>query len=151
MDRPSGLPEVRRRPRILAVDDDPLQLDLLFRGLTLEGFEVATHEGPIGVTNMVRAFQPDIVLLDLNIPSLRGDRLIELIRRTAGPNTKYFLLSASDESELRLRAAETSAHGWLSKSLPMNEIAHRLRAMLSPSSTGSFSGLNEGPPSRRIR
>ncbi|HWL89276.1 MAG TPA: response regulator, partial [Polyangiaceae bacterium] len=85
----------KKRPRILAVDDDPLQLDLLFRGLTLEGFEVATHEGPIGVTNMVRAFQPDIVLLDLNIPSLRGDRLIDLIRRAAGPNTKYLLLSAS--------------------------------------------------------
>jgi len=135
MDKPLD----KRRPRILAVDDDPLQLDLLFRGLTLEGFEVAIHEGPIGVTNMVRAFQPDIVLLDLNIPSLRGDRLIELIRRTAGPSTKYFLLSASDESELRLRAAETSAHGWLSKSLSMNEIAHRLRDSLAPPSDGAAS------------
>jgi len=120
----------RRHPRIVAVDDDPLQLELLARGLEFEGFEVATISGPIGITQLVRSFVPDIALVDLHIPGLRGDRIIELIRPVAPPTLKYFLISSCTESELRLRALETSAHGWFSKSLSMPELAGRLKAVL---------------------
>jgi len=121
----------RWRPRILAVDDDPTQLELLARGLALEGFDVATREGPIGVTSLVRSFQPDIALVDIHIPTMRGDRIIELIRSVAGPDTKYFVISACSEAELRLCALETNAHGWISKSSGMSQIALRLKSALA--------------------
>ncbi|WP_394832954.1 response regulator [Pendulispora rubella] len=120
----------RKRPRLVVVDDDPAQLGLLERGLTIEGFEVETREGPIGLTNLIRTFRPAIVLVDVYIPTLRGDRIVELVRGVADPETKYFLISAYTESELRLRATGTTVHGWLSKSLSMTEIGRRLKDSL---------------------
>jgi len=122
---------MNRRPRILAIDDDPAQLELLARGLAFEGFEVETREGPIGLTQLVRVFQPDIALVDIYIPTMKGDRIIELIRSAAHPETKYFVISSCSEEDLRACALETNAHGWLPKGLPMNEMALRLRDSLA--------------------
>jgi len=119
-----------RRLRILVIDDEPAHLELLSRGLGFEGFEVAILTGPIGITHLVRTFQPDVALVDLHIPGSRGDRVIQLIRNVAPPDIKYFLISSCPESELRLRALETKAHGWLSKSLTTQEIAHRIKEAL---------------------
>src|SRR5262245_18418348 len=56
--------------RILIVDDDAAQLDLVARLLRLEGFEVATTLSSFGTSNLIRSFSPKVVLLDVNIPAL---------------------------------------------------------------------------------
>ena len=116
-----------RPPRVLVVDDDPLQLELIQRSLVLEGFEVTITKAALGVSNLVRAFAPDVVLIDVNIPALTGDRILTLARRHAPPTTKFLLFSACDESRLRALASETGADGWISKSVGGTVIAARIR------------------------
>ncbi len=74
--------------RVLVVDDDPLQLDLVERTLKAEGFEVMTCENPIGVTNIVRSFLPHVVLMDVDIPALSGDKILSIARKSAPPMTQ---------------------------------------------------------------
>jgi DNA-binding response OmpR family regulator len=114
--------------RVLAVDDDAVQLEMIQRSLRLEGFEVSVARAALGVSNLIRSFVPDAVLLDVNIPTLTGDRLLAVARKHAPPTTRFFLYSACDESKLRALAKETGADGWMTKSTLFSDVAARIRA-----------------------
>jgi DNA-binding response OmpR family regulator len=118
--------------RVLVVDDDPLQLDLVQRGLRSFGFEVMVSASAIGVSNSIRSFGPHVVLIDVEIPALSGDRLLVLARKNAPAGTRFILYSAVDESTLRRLAMEAGADGWISKSTTGSELASRLRTIARP-------------------
>ena len=121
------------RIRVLVVDDDVLHLQMVERTLRGEQFDVQTCSNPIGVTNIVRSYQPHIVLMDVNIPALSGDRLLGIARRGAPPGTRFLLHSASDATTLRALAKEVEADGWISKDVVGSALAARLRqAMRTP-------------------
>jgi DNA-binding response OmpR family regulator len=104
--------------RILVVDDDPDQLDLVRRTLSAHGgFEVQTHNSALGVSNLVRNGEPELVLLD-----------VSLARRYAPQGTKFILYSASDETRLRALALAAGADGYLSKSVQGAELIQKLNA-----------------------
>lgn len=109
--------------RVLIVDDDQDQLSLVERTLSAFGFDVRTHRSSLGVSNLVRTTQPDLVLLDVNIPALSGDKVLTLARGQAPKGTKFILYSASDESQLRAWRAPrartaTSARACRARSWP---------------------------------
>jgi len=115
--------------RVFVVDDDEQQLDLLDRGLRAFGFEVRTSSSPIGVTNAVREFKPHVVLLDVNIPALSGDKLVTLLRRSLDTEGQLILFSSSDQDRLRRLAREVSADGWIQKGLATADLAKRIRSL----------------------
>lgn len=121
--------------KVLVIDDDPIQLELMDRSLRYENFEVHTCRAALGFTNALKTFVPNIVLLDVNIPALSGDKLLQLTRRMAPPSTKFLLFSACDESKLRALSRESGADGWISKSTSCFIVAQRLRKL-----------MNEEPP-----
>jgi two-component system, OmpR family, response regulator len=113
--------------RVLIVDDDQLQLELMERSLRLEGMQVATSSSVFGVSNIMRSFVPDVMLIDVHIPALSGDQLLSLARRNAPEGTKFVLYSSCDEWRLRALARETNADGWISKSADGPMVARKLR------------------------
>lgn len=113
--------------RILVVDDDLEQLELFRRLLSGSEFAVETSSSPIGVSNIVRDFRPDVILFDVNIPALPGDRLLTLVRRNTTSSARLVLYSSSDPEELRRLAKEVSADGWIPKGLSPRELADRIR------------------------
>lgn len=115
--------------RVLVVDDDQVQLELVERTLRADGIEVKTCSSPIGVTNLIVSFAPRLVLLDVNIPALSGDRLLGISRKWAPEGTRFVLYSANDESKLRGLAREVGADGWISKSVTGTDLTARLRAL----------------------
>jgi len=120
--------ESENKIRVLVVDDDVDQLMLLERTLNAYGFEVRTHRSSLGVSNLVRNANPDLVLLDVNIPALSGDKVLALARNQAPTTTRFILYSASDESKLRSLALASGADGYISKSVQGEELAQRLRS-----------------------
>jgi DNA-binding response OmpR family regulator len=115
--------------RVLVVDDDQDQLALAERALSAYGFDVRTHRSSLGVSNLVRTSAPDLVLLDVNIPALSGDKVLALARAQAPAATKFILYSASDESKLRALARASGADGYISKSVQGEELAQKLTAL----------------------
>ncbi|NMO16222.1 response regulator [Pyxidicoccus fallax] len=115
--------------RILVVDDDQDQLALAERTLSAYGFDVRTHRSSLGVSNLVRTSAPDLVLLDVNIPALSGDKVLALARAQAPASTKFILFSASDESKLRALARASGADGYISKSVQGEDLAQKLEAI----------------------
>jgi two-component system, OmpR family, response regulator len=119
-----------QKPRLLAVDDDRDQLDMLHRMLSIYGWEVHTHNSAMGVSNMVSSIAPDIVLLDVNIPALKGDRVIPLARPLAPKSTLFILYSNASPDELRERVLSSGADGFITKSVQGAELDKRLRELI---------------------
>ncbi|HJL16495.1 MAG TPA: response regulator [Sandaracinaceae bacterium LLY-WYZ-13_1] len=115
--------------RVLVVDDDEQQLELVQRSLARHRFDVRTSASPIGVSNLVRDFSPDLLLIDVNQPALSGDRLLTLVRRNTRSRARLVLYSASDVDRLRQLAEDVSADAWIQKGLAAKELATRLRAI----------------------
>ena len=112
--------------RLLVVDDDPMQLELVQRALGHEGFVVETTSSLAGAAAAVQRFGPHVVLVDVNIPGMSRDDLRGFVA-TGGSRARVLLFSAEDGSHLKSLAAKLGAHGWLSKSAALPEIARRLR------------------------
>jgi DNA-binding response OmpR family regulator len=112
--------------RVLVVDDDPMQVELVERGLSRDGFEVR------GVTTVhemaleARRFAPNILLIDVNMPDASGDRTVAAAREAA-PGARVVLYSAWEESKLRVLATQLGADGFISKSDSVVSFGRRLR------------------------
>jgi DNA-binding response OmpR family regulator len=133
--------------RVLVVDDDQDQLVLAERSLTAYGFDVRTHRSSLGVSNLVRNCTPDVVLLDVNIPALSGDKVLTLARAQAPANTKFVLYSASDESKLRALARSSGADGYISKSIQGEDLAKKLTAIHKKPSQAAAAASAPAPAS----
>jgi two-component system OmpR family response regulator len=112
--------------RLLVVDDDPMLLEMIRRGLGGEGFAVETTTSPRSAGDAMKAFDPEIVLVDVNIPGMSDDDLGALVR-AKGERARVLLFSAHDGSRLRALAARVGADGWVSKSSELADLAKQLR------------------------
>lgn len=115
-----------KKIKVLIVEDDPGQQELVSRYLSADGFEVRVIDTPMGATNATREFQPDVILLDLDLPAYTGDKIVPLLRQR-GLNTKILVFSASDETRLSSVGRSIKADGWLSKSTPLDILGIKLK------------------------
>lgn len=88
--------------RLLVVDDNQLVGKLVSIYLGRFGWDIEMSPGPFGVLNKVKDFEPDVILLDINMPGLRGDKLAALIRdKKFSHDFKLVAFSAEDEQVLK--------------------------------------------------
>ena len=113
-------------PTVLVADDHPLWLSALERDLTANGLSVVATatDGPATVRR-ARATRPDVLVLDLNLPGMRGD---EVCRALGDLPTRVLILSASGEQHDVLAAIKAGATGYLVKSASASEIVDAVRA-----------------------
>lgn len=111
---------------VLVADDHPLWLDALARDLEAAGQRVVATaaDGPSAVRR-ARATGPDVLVLDLNLPGLRGDEVCAAI---ADLPTRTLILSASGEQQDVLDAVKAGATGYLVKSASSADIVDAVRA-----------------------
>ena len=111
---------------VLVADDHPLWRDALVRDLEESGFEVVgtAADGPATVRR-TRATVPDVLVLDLNLPEMRGDEVCHAI---ADLTTTVLILSASGEEADVLAAVKAGASGYLVKSASPSEIREAVTA-----------------------
>jgi DNA-binding response OmpR family regulator len=117
-----------RKTRILVVEDEETIRDFVRMGLEYEGFEVAVAEdGPAGL-EQVRAFGPDLVVLDLLLPGMDGLEVCRRIR--ARSPLPIVMLTARGEVDDRVAGLESGADDYLAKPFKFKELLARIRAVL---------------------
>ena len=82
-----------RRWKILVVDDYPDAADMTAHLLRLEGYEVAAAYHGLQAVEVARDFNPDLVLLDINMPIMDGYAAAKTLRREQ-PSGKNLVLIA---------------------------------------------------------
>ena len=130
----------RNKKKILVVDDDELHLYTTKELLQDEHIEVTTHKGWLGVTNVVRSLQPDLVLLDINMPALSGDKLAGLIKPYCeAMKTPIVFHSSNDEDSLRESVATHGVQGYICKG-NIADLRKKVNQYLSVNSGGRQGG-----------
>jgi two-component system OmpR family response regulator len=104
------------KPRILVIDDSEIVLEAVRDMLEEGGYEVATLTSALLFPQTVRTFQPNLILLDLNMPALSGQRTFEIAKRL-DVATMIPIVFHSDRPETELAAAvrSTGAAGFIRK------------------------------------
>jgi len=107
--------------KTLLVDDHPLFLDGLKNLLTLRGIEVVgTARDGMEALEKARALQPEIILMDIQMPNLDGLAATRLIKAEL-PHVKIVVLTMSAEDEDLFEAIKSGACGYLHKTLDVDE------------------------------
>ena len=114
--------------RLVVVDDDELQLELMERALSREGFEIGRASTGAALASEAKRLSPHIVLVDVNMPDEPAAKILA-IARDAAPTARVFLYSAWDVSRLRTLASELGADGFISKSESVALIGQRIREL----------------------
>ena len=108
--------------RVMVVDDHPMWRDGVARDLTEAGFEVvATAADGTEALTRATAVRPNVVVLDLNIPTPNGVEVTAQILRD-DPSARVLILSASGEQQDVLEAVKAGATGYLVKSASRAEL-----------------------------
>jgi CheY-like chemotaxis protein len=104
------------RGTVLIVDDDPIVLEVTKERLQGAGYQVHTREEALGTSQWTAEFQPDIVLLDVNMPALAGPELAQLLKkRRATKDIAIILYSSLEPAELQSKLRTTGAVGAIQK------------------------------------
>lgn len=155
-------PPGRRQTTVVVADDHPMWRDAVARDLLDAGFEVvATAEDGRSAVDRTRATQPDVLVLDLELPGLRGPAVCAALA-AAEVRTRILILSASGEQGDVLEAVKAGALGYLVKSAGRTEFLDAVRSTAAgePVFTPGLAGLvlgefrrvqsSGGPAERRL-
>jgi CheY-like chemotaxis protein len=103
---------------VLLVDDDPAMSDMYGLGLEHHGFRVVVLQDPTRLNETVEADPPDVLVLDWDMPQIRGDEALERLRTIdAGRRLPVFMLSNFPGTRTGAidRAFAAGALAWLEK------------------------------------
>jgi CheY-like chemotaxis protein len=104
------------KKKVLIFDDDDMHLYTTKELLQNDGVEVSTHKNWLGATKRLRDFQPDLVLLDINMPGLSGDKLSEIIKPYCDSiRAPIVFHSSNDEECLRELVKTHGVRGYICK------------------------------------
>ena len=114
--------------KVLVVDDEPPIRKLLRMGLGTQGYDIL--DAPNGNTALeLMAQRPDIVILDLGLPDIRGHELLRLLRSRDG-QVPIVVLSSRDDEAGKVAALDLGADDYVTKPFGMDELLARMRSAL---------------------
>jgi len=116
------------RPRILACEDDPLFQRILEEGLELIGLPVVVVPHGQALEAVLDRLQPDIVLLDVNLPGEGGLSIAGRLRQRH-PHLGLVMLTGNGGLHDRLKGFSEGADLYLVKPIPIPELAASLEAL----------------------
>jgi two-component system, NtrC family, response regulator GlrR len=120
---------VKRKARILIVDDDPGLLRLLTIRLRAENFDVEAVENGLQAIAAATRFRPDLVISDLRMDQLDGIGLLKELQ-SRWPGLKVIMLTAHGTIPDAVHATQLGAFGFLTKPVEKQELLEQVNKAL---------------------
>ena len=124
--------EFKKKSKVLLIDDNYEHLVGIRELLNLEGtFDVVGIATNVTVgLNLIKKYQPDVVLLDMNMPERDGlQGIMEISKLEFG--TKVLALSGYDDADLIFRAMKIGAKGYVLKTMASAQLIYAIEEVLS--------------------
>lgn len=120
--------------RILIVDDNGTTIRLLRRLLEAHGYEVLSTESPFAFGQLVASQKPDLALVDVNLPAITGDKLIQIMQaHDSACCCPMVLHSAESPEKVRAMVERCGASGYIPKGLEASEFLEAIEQYLNGS------------------
>ena len=115
---------------VLILDDSEVVLDIARKYLVDAGYFVSTAISLAEFDRHSAARQPDLILLDVQMPELEGDDLGRKLRMERGVTAPILLFSTLDEEQLESRSKSSGLDGWVSKNAGLDALIAEVRARI---------------------
>jgi two-component system response regulator AdeR len=125
---PSVTDTLNRVALVLVVEDEPEIAEILEGYLRRDGFRTERAANGRQALSLLRAAQPDLVLLDIQLPELDGLEVLRRIRSNG--NTPVILVTARTEDLDKLLGLELGADDYVTKPFSPREVVARVKAVL---------------------
>lgn len=114
--------------QILAVDDEPVNLQVLYNQLTLQNYRVEQAKNGIEALQLLNMGRYDLVLLDVMMPRLSGYEVCQKIRETHSITTlPIIMLTAKNQVIDMVEGFESGANDYLTKPFSKTELNQRIK------------------------
>jgi two-component system alkaline phosphatase synthesis response regulator PhoP len=130
--QPSARPDDGDRPpRVLIADDNPQGAELLEAYLSATDYDVRIAADGEQTLNLVRSWQPDLILLDIMMPRISGFEVCKRLRADpATADIAVLMVTALDQPSDIDRAVDAGTDDFLSKPINKTELLLRVRSLL---------------------
>jgi len=122
-----------KNAKILIVDDQPLNVEILQELLEIEGYQdvVSTNDSR-EVFDLYKSYQPDLILLDLSMPHFTGYEVMEQLKTIVSADTflPIIVLTADATNEAKLKSLRFGASDFLTKPFDLVEVGLRIKNIL---------------------
>ncbi|MGB3735034.1 MAG: response regulator transcription factor [Ilumatobacter sp.] len=115
--------------RILVVDDEEYITDLLSTSLRFQGFEVETAAAGFEALSKAASFNPELVMLDVNMPDIDGFEVCRRLRAD-GDQVPVIFLTAKDTKDDMLSGFTKGGDDYMTKPFSLEEVVARINAVL---------------------
>jgi two-component system, OmpR family, KDP operon response regulator KdpE len=117
-----------KKVRVLAVDDEPKIRMFIRANLEARGYEVFLAQDGIDAVEMAGRVDPDVIVLDVNMPRMNGIEACRQIRKWA--DMPIIILSVRGDEKDKVRALDEGADDYVTKPFSIEELLARIRAAL---------------------
>jgi DNA-binding response OmpR family regulator len=114
--------------KVLVVDDERTLVDTIKYNLLKNGYDVCVAYDGVEAVEMARQERPDLVVLDVMLPTLDGFDVCRAIRKDM--SVPVLMLTAKDEEIDKILGLELGADDYMTKPFSMRELMTRVKAML---------------------
>ncbi|NQU06915.1 MAG: hybrid sensor histidine kinase/response regulator [Candidatus Abyssubacteria bacterium] len=119
------------KPRILIVEDDPVNVELMRAQLHGEGYSVDSVSDGGKALAKVSEEMPDLVLLDIMLPGKNGFEICkEMKGTTATRSIPVIMVTSLDDMESRVKGISAGADDFLTRPVDRSELVARVKSML---------------------
>lgn len=116
--------------KILVIEDDADINQLLARILKREGYEVIQAYSGTETILLLEKDVPDLILLDLMLPGMSGEKVTEYIRKEKGHSVPIIVLSAKNALDHKVELMTMGADDYITKPFEPQEVVVRVMAVL---------------------
>lgn len=116
--------------RILAIDDQQLILLSLEKHLTDLGYEVKCADSGKEGLRLFDSFDPDLIIVDINMDEMSGLEVIETVKREKKPDVKVLVLSGNNDEDTIINGFDLGIDDYMKKPLSLNEVSVRIGRIL---------------------
>lgn len=102
--------------RVLVIDDSPMLVELTVRALTAAGYQASGAQDLASLDQKLSEGPFALILMDVNMPEMFGDDVVEYLRRQKKVTAKLVLYSDISEAELAGKTKASGADGYILKS-----------------------------------
>ena len=122
---------MRTPPRILIVDDQPMNVDILKTRLAVHGYELLTATDGAEALAIAGAQHPDLILLDIMMPRIDGIEVCKRLKAdTSLPFMPIIMVTARADSKDIVAGLEAGADEYLTKPVDQAALVARVKSML---------------------
>ena len=123
--------------QILVVDNHPVMLKLMSSLLEKEGHQVLTAETGLAATEILRTYTPDVIITDLEMPNINGEKLCRIIRSMPEIKDVHIIILSAMAAEKHMDFTEFGANACIAKG-PINHMKQHIIAVLDELDQGTI-------------